>query len=289
MSIGRSFPEALQKAVGMLNIGASCLSDYPYHIPDAKREVQFPTDRRLFALYQFFLANGSLEEAHALSNINPWFLSHIHAIADVEKTLKMQSLSTDLLAKAKYMGFSDRAIGKLTQQAEDHIRNTRQQAGIVPYVKQIDTLAGEFAAQTNYLYLTYHACEHDISPSVERPILVLGSGPYAIGSSVEFDWCAVNTSRALREIGKKSILINSNPETVSTDYDESDRLYFEQLTLERVRDIADFEQSAGIIVSVGGQIANNLALPLAERGYVLLGTSARSIDQAENREKFSAL
>lgn len=289
MGIGRSFPESLQKAVGMLNIGASCLSDYPQTIPDPKNEIEFPTDRRLFALYQYFLSGGTVAEAQRLSNINVWFLAHIHAIAALEKRIISDKLDASLLRSAKMMGFSDVAIGQLTKRTEDDIRAMRLKANIIPYVKQIDTLAGEFAAQTNYLYLTYHACEHDIESSSERPILVLGSGPYSIGSSVEFDWCAVNTSRSLREQEKKSILINSNPETVSTDYDESDRLYFEQLTLERVRDIADFEQAAGIIVSVGGQTANNLALPLAKKGYVLLGTSAKSIDQAEDREKFSAL
>src|SRR5262249_47454411 len=159
-----------------------------------------------------------------------------------------------LLAHAKRMGFSDRSIARLIKCDEQEIRDKRLKANIIPYVKQIDTLAGEFAAQTNYLYLTYHACEQVIEASQDRPILVLGSVPYSIGSSFEFDWCAVNTSRALREQGKISILINSNPETVSTDYDESDRLYFEQLTLERVQDIADFEKAAGIVVSVGGQI-----------------------------------
>jgi carbamoyl-phosphate synthase large subunit len=289
MGIGRSFPESLQKAVGMLNIGASCLSDYPQPILEPTTEIEFPSDRRLFALYQFFLRGGTTEEAHRLSNINRWFLDHIYSIVEVQNRITAEPLSLTLLATAKRMGFSDRAIGRLTNQPEETIRTRRLAEKIVPYVKQIDTLAGEFAAQTNYLYLTYHACEHDIGPSQERPILVLGSGPYSIGSSVEFDWCAVNTSRSLREMGKKSILINSNPETVSTDYDESDRLYFEQLTLERVRDIADFERTAGIVVSVGGQAANNLALPLAKAGYLLLGTTAQSIDQAEDREKFSAL
>lgn len=289
MGIGRSFAESLQKAVGMLNIGASCLSDYPQQIPDPKMEIEFPTDRRLFALYQFFLKGGTVQEARSLSNVDYWFLAHIHAIAAIELRIKQEKLAPALLRLAKRNGFSDRAIGRLVQQSEDKIREQRLQANIIPYVKQIDTLAGEFAAQTNYLYLTYHACEHDIQPSTERPVLVLGSGPYSIGSSVEFDWCAVNTSRALRELNRRAILINSNPETVSTDYDESDRLYFEQLTLERVRDIADFETPAGIVVSVGGQIANNLALPLAKRGYVLLGTTAQSIDQAEDREKFSDL
>ena len=289
MGIGRSFPECLQKAVGMLNIGATCLSDYPDAIENPEREIQFPTDRRIFSLYQFFRDGGSVEKAYELSRINEWFLHHIHACAQVENRIRNEELNDALLKKSKLMGFSDVSIGLIVDKREDDIRALRQKANIIPYVKQIDTLAGEFSAQTNYLYMTYHGCEHDVEPSEEKPVIVVGSGPYAIGSSVEFDWCAVNTSRALRESGKKSILINSNPETVSTDYDESDRLYFEQLTLERVRDIADFESPEGIIVSVGGQIANNLALPLAKRGYHLLGTSADFIDQAEDREKFSAL
>lgn len=289
MSIGRSFPEALQKAVGMLNIGASSLSDYPHDIPNPRQEIEFPTDRRLFALYRYFLNGGTVEEAHALSKIDPWFLHHIYQISVIEKEIKSSNLSKELLLKAKQTGFSDKSIGKLVEQSEKSIREQRKAANIKPFVKQIDTLAGEFAAQTNYLYMTYHACEHDIEISAERPQLVLGSGPYAIGSSVEFDWCAVNTLRTLRDMGKKAILINSNPETVSTDYDESDRLYFEQLTFERVQDIADFENPFGIIVSVGGQIANNLAIPLSDAGYTILGTSPIDIDQAENREKFSAL
>ncbi|MDR3478231.1 MAG: carbamoyl-phosphate synthase (glutamine-hydrolyzing) large subunit [Gammaproteobacteria bacterium] len=289
MGIGRTFKEALQKAIGMLNIGASCLSDYTHHFENPNLEIETPTDRRIFALYQYFLRGGSVEKAHTMSQIDPWFLYHIAEIADLEKTLQPNTLTTDALKTAKKMGFTDRALGLLTSQTESAIRKQRLAAGIMPYVKQIDTLAGEFAAQTNYLYLTYHACEHDITPSEDRPIIVLGSGPYAIGSSVEFDWCAVNTSRTLRQLGKTAILINSNPETVSTDYDESNRLYFEQLTLERVQDIADFEKPVGLIVSVGGQIANNLAVPLAQSGYHLLGTTAKDIDRAENREKFSAL
>lgn len=289
MSIGRSFPEALQKAVGMLNIGASCLSDYPQEIEDQRYEIENPTDRRLFALYQFFMQGGTTEEAHRLSKIDPWFLYHIWQISQVEKQITKETLTPALLRTAKQTGFSDKALGLLTQQSEKAIREHRLAAQIVPYVKQIDTLAGECAAQTNYLYMTYHAMEHDILASDERPQLVLGSGPYAIGSSVEFDWCAVNTLRTLRKLNKKAILINSNPETVSTDYDESDRLYFEQLSFERVQDIADFENPYGIIVSVGGQVANNLAIPLAQAGYHLLGTPAEAIDKAENREKFSDL
>ncbi len=289
MAIGRSFPEALQKAIGMLAIGANDLSDYPYPIASALQEITHPTDRRLFALYQFFMHNGSVEDAHAASGINTWFLHHIHHIAHYAQHIAATPLSTDVLRNAKQMGFSDIGIGKLTGLPAAHIRTQRQQAGIVPYVKQIDTLAGEFAAQTNYLYMTYHAATHDLDSSANTAIIVLGSGPYCIGSSVEFDWCAVNTSRTLRRLNYPVILINSNPETVSTDYDESDRLYFEQLSLERVQDIADFERPTGIVVSVGGQIANKLALPLASAGYPILGTSADAIDNAENRQRFSSL
>ncbi|HEX4045418.1 MAG TPA: carbamoyl-phosphate synthase (glutamine-hydrolyzing) large subunit [Gammaproteobacteria bacterium] len=309
MGIGRSFPEALQKAVGMLNIGASCLSDYPRVIDDAKDEIANPTDRRLFALYQFFMSGGTLAEAQQLSQIDAWFLFHIEQIAIFAKQLQAFAvqpkqhgplhevaplqrpieMSDALLREAKKLGFSDRGLAHLCDYTESAIRAHRIKRGITPVVKQIDTLAGEFAAQTNYLYLTYHGTTHDITALADRPVLILGSGPYAIGSSVEFDWCAVNTARTLRKLGKKAVIINSNPETVSTDYDESDRLYFEQLTFERVQDIADFEQPAGLIVSVGGQIANNLALPLATAGYPLLGTAASDIDRAEDREKFSAL
>lgn len=289
MAIGRSFPEALQKAVGMLNIGASCLSDYAESIKHPEKEVQVATDRRLFALYQFFLQGGSVTQAQKLSQIDVWFLAHVHAIADLEKKLTKANLNQKLLRQLKQAGFSDQAIAQLKNKSVKQIRSLRLKHKIIPYVKQIDTLAGEFAAQTNYLYLSYHAVEHDIKPASVRPIVVLGSGPYAIGSSVEFDWCAVNTVQTLRRLKETAIIINSNPETVSTDYDESDRLYFEQLTFERIQDIVDFEQAKGIIVSVGGQIANNLVLPLAKAGYPLLGTDSKSIDQAENREKFSAL
>ncbi len=289
MGIGRSFPEALQKAVGMLNIGASCLTDYPQTINNPTDEILHPTDRRLFALYQYFLAGGTLTEAQRLSHIDSWFLYHIHAIAQLENDLRDKKLDNETLHRAKQFGFSDLALAQLSKQTPAAIRAQRLAANITPVVKQIDTLAGEFAATTNYLYLTYHGSEHDVDALATKPILILGSGPYAIGSSVEFDWCAVNTARTLRANGKKAVIINSNPETVSTDYDVSDRLYFEQLTFERVQDIADIEQPTGIIVSVGGQIANNLALPLAQAGYPLLGTAANDIDRAEDRQKFSAL
>jgi carbamoyl-phosphate synthase large subunit len=287
MAIGRSFPEALQKAARMLNIGASGLTDYPPI--DLKEEITHATDRRLFALYQFFKKGGTVERAHRLSQIDPWFLNHIQRIAKWEQMLKRTSLSAPILKETKKLGFSDRAIGKIKKIDEKKVRSQRIKCGIIPFIKQIDTLAGEFDAKTNYLYLTYHGASHDILPSEKPPIIVLGSGPYCIGSSVEFDWCAVNTCRTLRSLQEETIIINSNPETVSTDYDESDRLYFEELTLERVQDIADFERTKGIIVSVGGQVANNLAPKLDEQGYPLFGTSAKSIDQAENRHKFSSL
>lgn len=287
MAIGRSFPEALQKAIRMLNIGANDLTSSP--IPDPKREIATATDRRLFALGQFFQAGGSVEEARELSRIDPWFLHHIHRIIALGHEIKHEELSDDLLLEAKRSGYSDKTIGDLTNQSEEEVRKERIRRGITPWVKQIDTLAGEFDAETNYLYTTYHGAEHDIEPSTDSPVVVLGSGPYCIGSSVEFDWCAVNTARTLRKLGVSPILINSNPETVSTDYDESERLYFEELSLERVRDIADFESPKGIIVSVGGQIANNLAVPLDKSGYPILGTPPKLIDQAENRQKFSSL
>ncbi len=294
MAIGRSFPEALQKAVRMLNQGASGLSDYPYEIPHPRQEIEKATDRRLYALYQFFCKGGTVEEAGALSHIDPWFLHPILEIAAFAQGLKDQGLKDQPwtrahLLKAKQLGFSDKTLGKLTDSSEEKLRDLRLEFGLSPYVKQIDTLAGEFEAETNYLYTTYHASSHDVVPSNNNSILILGSGPYCIGSSVEFDWCAVNTARTLRQMDNPTIIINSNPETVSTDYDESDRLYFEEITLERVRDIMDFEQGRGIIVSVGGQVANNLALPLAQAGYSIMGTSAESIDRAENRKKFSEL
>ncbi|MCP5469621.1 MAG: carbamoyl-phosphate synthase (glutamine-hydrolyzing) large subunit [Chlamydiales bacterium] len=288
MAIGRSFPEALQKAVRMCNIGCCSLFDYPYTIPSAKKEIECATDRRLFAVAQGLREGMSVQEVHALSRIDYWFLHHLDEIVAFEKKLGRE-LNEEGLQKAKKLGYCDKAIALLQKCEESAIRKRRKSLGILPVVKQIDTLAGEFDAQTNYLYLTYHGYEHDLERSPISPIIVLGSGPYSIGSSVEFDWCAVNTARRLRQAKKSTLIINSNPETVSTDYDESDRLYFEELTLERVLDIADFEQPEGIVISVGGQIANNLAMPLYNAGLPILGTSPLSIDQAENRQRFSTL
>ena len=290
MAIGRSFPEALQKAIGMLNIGAHDLSTYPYDIPDIESEIKVATDRRVFALYRFFLKGGTVDQARALSNIDPWFLMQVHQMALFENKLsKEKKLSKDLLWEAKKLGFSDYGIGKIIGISADKVRKTRKEHKVLPVVKQIDTLAGECDAKTNYLYITYHGTEHDIEPSAKPACLIIGSGPYSIGSSVEFDWCGVTTSRRLKELGESPILINSNPETVSTDYDESDRLYFEQLSFERVQDIADFESLKGIIVGVGGQVANNMVMPLADAGYKILGTDPKQINRAENRAIFSQL
>lgn len=286
MAIGRCFPEALQKAVRMLSIGCFGLFDYPYKIPQPEEEIACATDRRLFAIAEVFRSGMSVERVHVLSKIDPWFLYHLHDIVSLEPRIRSGEVS---LLAAKKAGFSDLAIAKLQGRSEEEVRKERLEKDIRPVVKQIDTLAGEFEAKTNYLYFTYHGATHDLGPSEARPIIVIGSGPYCIGSSVEFDWCAVNTVRTLRKEGKSTVMVNSNPETVSTDYDESDRLYFEELTLERVRDIADFENPEGLVVSVGGQIANTLALPLHRAGYPILGTEATSIDCAEDRKKFSSL
>lgn len=286
MAIGRSFPEALQKGVRMLNIGTSSLN---MEIEDSLLECAKPTDRRLFTLYRFFKEGGSVEKAHELSQIDPWFLVHLHTIALFEEKIRSLPWTAELLRKAKQFGFSDAALAKICQKTEESVRTFRKKHRITPFVKQIDTLAGEFDTQTNYLYMTYWAQEHDISPSRKKPAVVLGSGPYCIGSSVEFDWCAVNAARMLRKQKIETVLINSNPETVSTDFDESDRLYFEELTLERVLDVSDFERPRGILVSFGGQIANNLAYPLHRHGVKIFGAPADSIDKAENRSSFSAL
>ena len=289
MAIGRSFPEALQKGIRMLNIGSSGIDNPPEKIEDPISDIQKPTDRRLFALYQYFQKGGSVEEAYEFSQIDPWFLHQLFSIAVFQEEFKKSKLDPKLLKKAKELGFSDKSIARIKKQKESEIRAYRLESKITPFIKQIDTLAGEFDAETNYLYTTYQAASHDVSPSKKRAAIILGSGPYCIGSSVEFDWCAVNMARTMRQLGKEVILINSNPETVSTDFDESDRLYFEEITLERVQDIADFEDPKGLIVSVGGQIANNLAFALHKNGYPIYGTPAEYIDKAENRDTFSSL
>ncbi|MDD3267589.1 MAG: carbamoyl-phosphate synthase large subunit, partial [Burkholderiales bacterium] len=224
---------------------------------------------------------------HNLSRVDHWFLTQIEQIAKIALNIK-DGISPDIILEAKKFGFSDKTLAKLSAKTEDEIRKYRLENNIKPVVKQIDTLAGEFSAETNYLYTTYHGAYNDIVPAKDTYVII-GSGPYSIGSSVEFDWCTVNLARQLRANGKHVIIINSNPETVSTDYDESDRLYFDALTLERVCDILDFENVKGVCVSVGGQVANNLALSLYKCGYPILGTSPLDIDKAEDRAKFSSM
>jgi carbamoyl-phosphate synthase large subunit len=289
MALGRSFPEALQKAIRMLNIGASGLTSHPYTFDKPHSEIKHATDRRIFAIYEALKNGDSVAEIHKLSEIDNWFLQHLSDIQKLEEELQNQPLDSDLLLRAKQSGYADKIIGSLVGKSEEAIRSQRLKTGIRPVIKQIDTLAGEFDASTNYLYTTYHGSKNDVVSLGKKGIVVLGSGPYCIGSSVEFDWCAVNTGKTLQAHGWQTIMVNSNPETVSTDFDRSDRLYFEELTFERLRDIADFENPHGIVVSVGGQIANNLVLPLSQSGYPILGTPPAQIDRAEDRKKFSAM
>ena len=274
----------------MTNTGADGLTDHPFDFADPAAEMATATDHRLYALYEFLKsAAATTAIAHERTGIDPWFLDQLGRIAINEAKLKTAELTPELMRTSKQNGFSDKTIAGLTSSTPAAVRQLRLSQGVAPVIKQIDTLAGEFDATTNYLYLTYHGSETDVEPLAQQPVIVLGSGPYCIGSSVEFDWCAVGVAGTLRRAGRRTIIVNSNPETVSTDFNRSDRLYFEELTLERLQDIADFESPADIVISVGGQIANNLAVPLAAAGYNILGTAATSIDQAENRRHFSAM
>eukprot|EP00588_Corethron_pennatum_P011723 CAMPEP_0194278912 /NCGR_PEP_ID=MMETSP0169-20130528/12630_1 /TAXON_ID=218684 /ORGANISM="Corethron pennatum, Strain L29A3" /LENGTH=1562 /DNA_ID=CAMNT_0039023225 /DNA_START=198 /DNA_END=4883 /DNA_ORIENTATION=+ len=306
MSIGRTFEEVIQKAVRMVNPGMDglegddsnlILSDVPLD-----EQLKVPTDRRLFAVQAAFERGYTIDRVHSLTKIDKWFLSKLKNIASIRSSCKgycgAGGLDTLMmeggLRTLKVAGFSDRQVARYVGSDEMTVRTARKDAGITPVVKQIDTLAAEFPAQTNYLYVTYGGNEDDIaskgvksSDLKESGVVVLGCGAYCIGSSVEFDWCAVSCVRQLRKDGYKTIMINYNPETVSTDYDESDRLYFEELTLERVMDIYERENAGGLIVSVGGQIPNNLAMSLGEAGAEILGTKPVDIDRAEDRNQFS--
>ena len=290
MAIGRSFEEVLQKALRMLNIGAGGFEPGRNAPPlaQALEEIKHPTTRRMFALAETLRADVSVEKIHTLSHIDTWFLEKMANIVRIEREIKTKKLDKELLLRAKKAGFSDKQIGSLKKLKESVVRELRKKHAVVPVVKQIDTLAGEFPAQTNYLYMTYHGMEHDVERD-KKQIAVLGSGPYCIGSSVEFDWSCVQALRTLKAEGRNTIMINSNPETVSTDYDMSDRLYFEELSLERVLDIVEFEKPDGVVISTGGQIPNNLALPLLRAKVHILGTSPESIDKAEDRHLFSKL
>ncbi|MCI3952528.1 MAG: carbamoyl-phosphate synthase large subunit [Burkholderiales bacterium] len=285
MAIGRNFEEALQKALRMLEAGGAS-SRHPENYEALLRE---PTPERIHAIGEAFRNGWTVEEVQRLSHIDAWFLQRIQGLVEIEQSLQRDT-STALLATAKRAGFSDAQIAFLQNTSEELVRQRRMDAGIVPCVKQIDTLAAEYPAQTNYLYLTYNGIENDIDPGIfDGAVVVLGSGAYRIGSSVEFDWCAVNAVQALRQMGYKTVMINHNPETVSTDYNEADRLYFEEISLETVLEICRRDRPLGVVVSVGGQVPNNLAVALAENGIRLLGTPASSIDKAEDRHKFSRL
>ena len=291
MGIGRTFEEALQKSVRMLNLGDSLLEKYKYidDLEEIKNQIQNPTDERLLHLVNALDKGLNIHELNLLTNIDVWFLEKIKNIVSFSKKLKSEILDFTLLKQAKLLGFSDLQIASLTSKTEIEIIKLREKFQIIPYIKQIDTLAGEWPAKTNYLYLTYNGNEDDVEFVNEKKVFVLGSGPYRIGSSVEFDWCTVNAITSLKKHNIKSIVINCNPETVSTDYDISDRLYFENLSLEVIYNIYKKEQPMGIIVSVGGQIPNNLAYTLYSHGLKILGTHPKNIDRAENRSKFSKL
>ncbi len=295
MSLGRSFEEVLQKSIRMLDVGLNGFVGNPAYAgqyDDLEKELSEPTDKRNFAIAAALQNNYSIDQIHHLTKITKWFLYKMKNIVDNEKKMKSKPLGKidkELMTEAKQNGFSDKQIGVLTNTDHIVVRNYRKELGVVPVVKQIDTLAAEYPAQTNYLYLTYHGIENDIELAQKNQIAVLGSGPYRIGSSVEFDWYCVTAVNSINRSGKKSIMINCNPETVSTDYDICDKLYFEELTLERVLDIFDIENPAGVIVSTGGQIPNNLAMKLHNEGINILGTSPIQIDNAESRHKFSQI
>ncbi len=296
MGIGRTFEEAYQKAIRMLDLdfeGATSEKVFVNGETVADNMLKYlyrPTPKRMFALAMAMRNNYAVEEIANITGIDPWFLERIKRIVDMEQALQAdQDLSASRLLGLKQVGMSDKRIGELTGKSGLEIRALRKRLGVTPCVFQIDTLAAEFPSDTNYLYMTYNGRHHDVAPMGEAGVVILGSGPYRIGSSVEFDWTSVSAVEALKKYGKRSIVINCNPETVSTDYDISDRLYFEELTFERIADICEFESPYGVIVSVGGQTPNNRAKALQRYGIHIIGTDATHIDQAEDRSKFSRL
>lgn len=292
MAIGRTFEESFQKAIRQVD--PKFVGFQGDKFEDLDFELQNPTDRRWLAVGQAMLhENYSVEKVHELTKIDKWFLHKLQNIVDMTKELQaigtLEGLKKDIVHKAKKLGFSDRQIANAVNSTEDKVRSLRLEFGIRPWVKKIDTLAAEFPADTNYLYTTYNASTHDVTFE-DNGTIILGSGVYRIGSSVEFDWCAVSATQALRKMGHKTVMINYNPETYSTDFDTADKLYFEELSYERVMDIYELENSSGVVVSVGGQLPQNIALRLQETGKAnVLGTNPISIDKAEDRQKFSAI
>jgi len=309
MAIGRTFEEAMQKGLRMIGLGMhGFVENKELKIDDIDKALREPTDQRIFVISKAFRKGYTVDQIHALTKIDNWFLRKLYQIIQTAESLETYNPETvdftaahnngfdELLRVAKQQGFSDfqiaRAIWKehISDESPLLVRAYRKRLGILPVVKQIDTLAAEYPAQTNYLYLTYNGNENDVHYLGDhRSVIVLGSGAYRIGSSVEFDWCSVNALTTVRKEGYRSVMINYNPETVSTDYDMCDRLYFDELSYERVMDIIELENPHGVIVSVGGQIPNNLAVKLDDAGVHILGTSAKSIDNAEDRHKFSSM
>uniref|UniRef100_A0A3B4CA83 Carbamoyl-phosphate synthase 1, mitochondrial n=1 Tax=Pygocentrus nattereri TaxID=42514 RepID=A0A3B4CA83_PYGNA len=294
MAVGRTFEESIQKALRMCH---PSVDGFVPRLPlkrawseqsDLRQELAVPSSTRIFSLAKALHDGVTVDQIHELTAIDKWFLHKLRRITELEQHLRHSTVPGDVLLKSKQEGFSDRQVGQALGSSEGEARTLRLSHNIRPWVKQIDTLAAEYPAVTNYLYCTYHGQEHDLDFS-DQGVMVLGCGPYHIGSSVEFDWCAVSSIRALRQMGKRTVVVNHNPETVSTDFDECDRLYFEELTLERILDITQQEGCTGCIVSVGGQIPNNLAVPLHLNGVKILGTSPLQIDRAEERSVFSTI
>lgn len=302
MAIGRSFEEAIQKGIRMIGQGMHGFVGNVLKTKDIDEELVNPTDSRIFAIAGAFDKGYSVDKTHELTKIDHWFLQRLENIhllkEELSKFDKETNVSESLLRKAKQYGFSDFQIGRLTVKNTSlshhekmlKVRDYRKKLGVLPCVKQIDTLAGEYPAMTNYLYVTYNGSENDVKYEHDGcSVIVLGSGAYRIGSSVEFDWCGVSALNTIRKVGYRSVMINYNPETVSTDYDTCDRLYFDELSFERVMDIIELEEPKGVVVSTGGQIPNNLAMRLYGQHVNILGTSPESIDRAEDRQKFSTM
>ncbi len=297
MAIGRSFEEAIQKAARMLQVGVyGLVANENYSFRNLEKELRQPTDERLFGIAEALKKGLAVDRIHELTRIDRWFLEKIKSVVDCEARLRgrrLGALGPDLLLEAKRKGFSDKQISLLTGSSELLVRRRRREAGLRPAVKQIDTLAAEYPARTNYLYVTYNGREDDVpfrnGRGTKGKVMVLGSGSYSIGSSVEFDWCCVNAALSLKKLGYSTVMVNYNPETVSTDYDICDRLYFDELSFERVLDIYERERPLGVLLSMGGQIPNNIALRCHRAGVRVLGTPPASIDRAEDRFKFSRL
>ena len=291
MAIGRTFPEVIQKSLRMLDIGVRGLDPKAYDFDDLDHALANATPVRIFAIAKALQAGYSVDRVHELTKIDRWFLHEISRLVAKRGELRSagDSIGPELLREAKELGFSDASIARMIGQTTPDVRALRKRFEVVPHTAQIDTMAAEFPADTNYLYSSYHASQSDVPASWRKKIMVLGSGAYRIGSSVEFDWCCVNAVQAAAEQGYETIMVNYNPETVSTDYDMCDKLVFDEISLETILELYEREQPDGVVVSMGGQIPNNLALPLHRAGVKILGTSPEDIDKAEDRNKFSSL